>query len=214
MHRLSHSLNNYFVGRSTRCSYPTGLMNANWKNSLSYRSVGDPFLWLENDYLLERSFIRVWCSSMEIPRRIACLWNPLFGTLMGVFLYSLAPFPGALPSNLLVLLKPNGIEFLANLSFQLLPWQPRNVMVSHSIKLVHNLTISICFLRSSAFCLLYPGPFRKEGRGSLYTQVHPRTEASKLPPRIEIDTRLALNSSEPLQDPNWTETPPRHSYNG
>jgi len=33
-------------------SYPTGLMNANWKNSLSYRSVGDPFLWLENDYLL------------------------------------------------------------------------------------------------------------------------------------------------------------------
>lgn len=52
MHRLSHSLNNYFVGRSTRCSYPTGLMNANWKNSLSFRSVGDPFLWLENDYLL------------------------------------------------------------------------------------------------------------------------------------------------------------------
>lgn len=52
MHRLSHSLNNYFVGRSTRCSYPTGLMNANWKNLLSFRSVGYPFLWLENDYLL------------------------------------------------------------------------------------------------------------------------------------------------------------------
>lgn len=31
------------------------------------------------------------------------------------------PFPGALPSNLLVLLKPNGIEFLSNFSFQLLP---------------------------------------------------------------------------------------------
>lgn len=39
----------------------------------------------------------------------------------GGILVQLGPFPGALPSNLLVLLKPNGIEFLANLSFQLLP---------------------------------------------------------------------------------------------
>lgn len=39
----------------------------------------------------------------------------------GGILVELGPFPGALPSNLLVLLKPNGIEFLSNFSFQLLP---------------------------------------------------------------------------------------------
>lgn len=73
-------------------------------------------------------------------------------------LVQLGSFPGALPSNPLVLLKPNGIEFFANQSFQLLPLQPRNVMsYMHSIKLVHNKTISICFLRSSSFCLLSDG---------------------------------------------------------
>lgn len=41
-------------------------------------------------------------------------WNPLFGTSMGVILVQLGPFPGALPSNLLVCLKDNGIELIAN----------------------------------------------------------------------------------------------------
>lgn len=79
---------------------------------------------------------------------------------MGI-LVKLGPFPGALPSNLLVLLKPNGIEFLVNSSFQLLPWQSRNVMVPHrcipSSLCIHNFTIFIFFVRSSPFCLLSDG---------------------------------------------------------
>jgi len=49
------------------------------------------------------------------------LVEPFVWYFNGGILVQLGPFPGALPSNLLVLLKPNGIEFLSNLSFQLLP---------------------------------------------------------------------------------------------
>jgi hypothetical protein len=42
------------------------------------------------------------------------LVEPFVWYFNGGILVQLGPFPGALPSNLLVLLKPNGIEFLAN----------------------------------------------------------------------------------------------------
>jgi len=49
------------------------------------------------------------------------LVEPFVWYFNGGILVQLGPFPGALPYFLLVLLKPNGIEFLANSSFQLLP---------------------------------------------------------------------------------------------
>ena len=42
------------------------------------------------------------------------LVEPFVWYFNGGILVQLGPFPGALPSNLRVLLKPNGIEFLAN----------------------------------------------------------------------------------------------------
>lgn len=42
------------------------------------------------------------------------LVEPFVWYFHGGILVQLGPLPGALPSNSLVLLKPNGIEFLAN----------------------------------------------------------------------------------------------------
>lgn len=47
------------------------------------------------------------------PQNKSLLVEPFLWYFNGGILVQLGPFPGALPSNLLVLLKPNGIEFLA-----------------------------------------------------------------------------------------------------
>ena len=55
------------------------------------------------------------------PQNKSLLVEPFLWYFNGGILVQLGPFPGALPSNLLVLLKPNGIEFARNSSFQLFP---------------------------------------------------------------------------------------------
>ena len=55
------------------------------------------------------------------PQNNSLLVEPFVWYFIGGILVQLGPFPGALPSNLLVLLKPNGIEFLADSSLKLFP---------------------------------------------------------------------------------------------
>ena len=55
------------------------------------------------------------------PQNNSLLVEPFVWYFIGGILVQLGPFPGALPSNLPVLLKPNGIEFARNSSFQLFP---------------------------------------------------------------------------------------------
>lgn len=77
------------------------------------------------------------------------LVEPFVWYFFGGILVQLGPFPGALPSFLLVLLRdriPCEFEFSTS---SVTTQKCHGSSYMHSIKLVHNLTISIFFLRSS-----------------------------------------------------------------
>lgn len=75
-------------------------------------------MWLENDYLLlmgrDLSLGLMLLNGDPQNNSNSLLVEPFVWYFNGGILVQLGPFPGALPSNLRVLLKPNGIEFLAN----------------------------------------------------------------------------------------------------